>query len=73
MFHVCMYEGFLEGEKSENKSYAKIPKCTSICGDQRWKNSKYAINGMLVDQLNIFMGGVTQGRDRIFLGRLEVN
>ena len=73
MFHVCMYEGFLEGGKSENKSYAKIPKCTSICGDQRWKYSKYATNGMLVDQLNIFMGGVTQGRDRIFLGRLEVN
>ena len=46
MFHVCMYEGFLEGGKSENKSYAKIPKCTSICGDQRWKYSKYPMNGM---------------------------
>ena len=31
------------------------------------------MNRMLVDQLNIFMGGVTQGRDRIFLGRLKVN
>ena len=64
---VCM-RGFWRAENLKIKLTHRYQ-----CGNQRWKYSKYAINGMLVDQLNNFMGGVTQGRDRIFLGRLKVN